>query len=130
MRKLVIACLALLSFHVHADSLSIVTLDRSYHYDRSQDYNETHNGVGIEAKLGEYHYGYLRYTNSFGDISHALYAHNGNLLIGVADGYDKGGTLNAGDDLQLLGGVIVDFYYVRLMITPVVATVGLVIPFE
>lgn len=131
-----IAILAALSFSAQADSLSFITLDKSYHYQRTEDYNESHNGRGLEYNPGdEVSYGFLDYDNSFDKPSTALYFTYNNLLIGVANGYEDADkdSIIAGDDIILIAGINVNIKLIdinnnslalRALITPSVTGGG------
>ena len=72
--------------------ISLLTLDRSYHYyDPDNEYNEDHKGLGIQFRVKDTDYGVVSYKNSFNDDS-VLFtftesdADHG-FVVGVAIGY-------------------------------------------
>ena len=121
---------------VNADSISLITLNTSYHYDRDGGYNETHHGQGIEYLSDhELAYGYMRYINSFNKKSDAIHIRKGWLLFGLANGYeDASKKVKLGDDILLIVGAHFDYAFytdnqqalrLRALITPSVTAGGL-----
>lgn len=66
------------------------------HHFQDQEYNETHEGVILELRVGEEHWiGMMNYTNSFGDNSNAYYINydyqvHRNISIGYQGGLVTG----------------------------------------
>lgn len=125
-----------LASEANADSISLITLNTSFHYDREAGYNETHHGQGIEYLSDhELAYGYMRYINSFNKKSDAIHIRKGWLLIGLANGYeDASKKVKIGDDILFIAGAHFDYAIyedyqqalrLRALITPSVTAGGL-----
>ena len=139
MHKLIIFCalsLWLLS-EAHADSLSLITLDRSYHYDRDGGHNEKHGGLGLEYSPNEdWSYGFINYKNSFYKDTTAVHFTYKYLLLGLANGYEDAhkSMVIASNDIIIIGGLNLNLDLVnindyslglRALITPSVSAIGL-----
>ncbi len=124
----------------------LVTLNQSYHYDRSKPFNESHNGVGVGwlfDKENHWSMGYISFKNSHyccgRDRSNMLFATRewnpvGDLHIGLSwfagDGYGK-----EQEDILWLGGVTFRYEFdpaisIYTIITPVVAVDGLMLQYQ
>lgn len=118
MKKLLLAVLLLLSFSVNAEMM-ITTLNASWHYSDTKDYNETHHGIGIEYN----NFGYVRYNNSHNKTSNMFYYKDhvqGNFYVayGLASGYES----------PLLVGLMYKAGPVRFLVSIGAIAVGLEIP--
>lgn len=120
-----------------ANSLSLITLDRSYHYDRSKERNEEHGGIGLDyAPNDSWSYGFLAYKNSFNKDTTAVHFTYKYFLLGLANGYEDANKsmIISSNDIIIIGGlnlnlelVNVDDYTLglRTLITPSVSAIGL-----
>lgn len=106
-------------------SVSLVTLDRSWHYfDEKGENNEKHGGLGLEISDGARTYNIIKYTNSqYGDSILISTSRDG-WVTGLASGYD-------GVKILPFAAYQLNFFkYFRLTLTPIVAYTSIVLPFE
>lgn len=117
--------LLLLSFTANAADLGITTINASYHFNRDKEYKESgHNGVGLQLKLEDGAViGAVRYTNSFNEGAEIYYLGQQGQYFGFVAGFAKGYRQST-----ILLGATAKYKYVKFIITPVVAAVGLDIP--
>ncbi len=141
MRKIFLA-LALV-FLTSCSSLRLTTIHYSYHNDRNIEYNELHNGLGVEWEFSEgWYIGATHYVNNQIGLSNAItlvkeYEVSENWDIGfmirAADGYkeidESTGRLGLEDKNQVLGGLLIQRIPFRLVIAPSATVFGLVVEF-
>ena len=108
----------------NAADVKIGTMNYSYHYDRSDDWNETHNGIFLQVdnwtvgtyENSEWHRSqYVAYSAPIADSKYFEWT------VGGATGYEK-------LPVMPLVGVKATYHYVYSLITPTVIAVGLSIP--
>ena len=110
----------------------LVTLDRSYHHDKSYEYAEQHTGIGLDIQFENKIWGSIIYMdqNSFGNESWLVTAYKEKELfidelffgpmVGVATGYNSP---------RLVGGLSIRYRILRVVLNGKVDTVGLVLEF-
>jgi len=127
------------------------TLNLSYHYDRDTPHNEKHHGWGLEYEIDDGLWlGLTHLKNSFSQNSRLIsltsehQAGDSDFYWGpvfaIADGYKihvpgweqdstgkrRWGMATKGNEYRAIGGISLRYSALRITITPVVATVGLV----
>jgi len=113
-------------------STRIITMNKSYHYDQSKGYNETHNGIGVEYKnKKDQVFGIATFQNSYNDTSTLLSFAQENritdhwyhgIALGVASGYKQ----HTSSGFQYIGGWRFRYRFIRLDITPIFISLGTV----
>jgi hypothetical protein len=127
MKHIIILIIALLSTPVIADDIRLTTLSLSRHHTSDHRvYNEVHGGVGIEAKFGDYWYGYTEYTDSYYQPNQLFtIAHEGRGGFGIVGGFATGYEEYP---VVPMFGVTARWSFLRLTVTPVVSYLSFVVP--
>ena len=128
---LVAIVLTVLSDNVFAD-WRIETLNNSYHFNRSYDFNEVHDGIGFEYEVSkDVWLGAIRYNNSFGNPS-VLYkvSDESRLNDNWRAGWSVGFANEGYSDPQIAIGGYIQWKIVKFSVTPVVAWWGVSVPIK